>query len=219
MDLWMLWLDTLRNALDFLSTDLGLGTGVAVIGLTLLIRTALLPITWSIGYRASVRQRKLTQLRPDLERIKSVYKQSPELQMQHTLALYRERGLSFVDGRSLIGAIVQMPLLLGMFQALRDGAGLATRFLWVGNLARPDVLLAVIAGLTTALMMSANPDLPEHMRTVLVVVPAVIATIAAFQFASVLALYWATTNCFSAAQTTGLRFVIARRIRMGTLRI
>jgi YidC/Oxa1 family membrane protein insertase len=192
---------------------------VAVIALTLLIRTVLLPITWSIGYRAAIRQRQLAQLRPELERLKSTYKESPELLMQHTLALYRQRGLSFVDGRSLIGALVQMPLLLGMFQALRDGAGLAARFLWVTNLARPDVLLAVLAGLTTALMMNANPDLPDNMRALLVIVPAVIATLAAFQFASALALYFATTNCFSAAQTMGLRFVIARRLRLGTLKI
>jgi len=219
MNIWTLWLDTLGNALAFLSTDLALGAGVAVIGLTLLIRTVLLPITWSLGYRASIRQRQLAQLRPELERLKTVYKESPELLMQHTLALYRQRGLSFVDSRSLIGALVQMPLLLGMFQALRDGAGLASRFLWVTNLARPDVLLAVIAGLTTALLMNANPDLPENMRALLVIVPAVITTVAALQFASALALYFATTNCFSAAQTMGLRFVIARRIRLGTLKI
>jgi len=219
MNIWTLWLDTLGNALAFLSTDLALGAGVAVIGLTLLIRTVLLPITWSLAYRASIRQRQLAQLRPELERLKTVYKESPELLMQHTLALYRQRGLSFVDSRSLIGALVQMPLLLGMFQALRDGAGLASRFLWVTNLARPDVLLAVIAGLTTALLMNANPDLPENMRALLVIVPAVITTVAALQFASALALYFATTNCFSAAQTMGLRFVIARRIRLGTLKI
>jgi len=219
MDLWMWWLETLRGLLDLLSTDLGLGTGVAIVALTLLLRTTLLPLSWSLGYRAAVRQRKLARLRPELERLKSLYGDNPEVQLQKQLALYREHGLGFVDGRSLVGAAVQMPLLIGMFQTLRQGIGEATRFLWIPNLARPDTLLAIVAGLTTALLMNANPDLPEQFRALIVIVPAVIAALAALKFASALALYWATANCFSAAQTAALHFVIARRIRLGRLEI
>ena len=101
-----------------------------------------------------------------------------------------------------------------MFQALRD-AGDGVKFLWVPNLLRPDVALALIAGLTTALMMAVNPDLPEQVRLFMIIVPSVIAIVAALQFSSALAIYWATSNTFSALQTVLLHAIVRRRIRAG----
>ena len=111
-----------------------------------------------------------------------------------------------------------MPLFLGMFQALRN-VGEGVRFLWVPNLLRPDTLFALIAGATTALMIVANPDIPEQMRLLLIVVPSVIAIVAALNFCSALSLYWVASNCFSAIQTVAVHFVVARRLRAGKLKI
>ncbi len=86
--------------------------------------------------------------------------------MQKMTELYGNHGLTLVDFKGLLGGLAQMPVFLGMFQVLRD-AGDGARFLWVPNLLRPDTLLAVIAGLTTAMMMAVNPDMPEQMRIVL----------------------------------------------------
>ena len=48
---------------------------------------------------------------------------------------------------------------------------------------------------------------------------AFIAIVAALNFCSALAIYWATSNCFSAIQTVILHFVVDRRIRAGSLKI
>jgi membrane protein insertase Oxa1/YidC/SpoIIIJ len=93
------------------------------------------------------------------------------------------------------------------------------RFLWVANLRAPDAGLALIAALATALMMMANPDLPEHVRVILIVVPSIVALLTTMHFGSALALYWTTSNCFSMAQTFALRFVVARGIARGKLEI
>ena len=69
------------------------------------------------------------------------------------------------------------------------------------------------------LMMMANPDLPESVRVIMIVVPSIIAIVAALKFSSALARYWATSNCFSAVQTTAWHFVVRRRIRTGALTI
>jgi len=132
--------------------------------------------------------------------------------------LYRKHDLSVLDGKSLLGGLAQMPLFLGMFQALRS-VGDGARFLWVPNLFKPDVLFALIAGVTTALMITANPDLPEQMRLFMILVPSVMAIMAALHFCSALSLYWVASNSFSAAQTVALHFVVGRRIRAGTLKI
>ena len=216
MNLWHTWLDALRSLVDVLSTEAGLGLGI--IAATLLLRTALLPVSWSIAYRGCIRQKKMLKLQPALQRLKEQYAQQPDLYMQKMMELYRKHELSFVDGKSLLGALLQMPLFLGMFQALRN-VGDGFRFLWVPNLLRPDTMLALIAGATTALMIAVNPDIPEQMRLLMIVVPSVIAIVAALKFCSALSLYWVASNCFSAVQTVVLHLVVARRLRAGTLKI
>jgi membrane protein insertase Oxa1/YidC/SpoIIIJ len=68
-------------------------------------------------------------------------------------------------------------------------------------------------------MIMVNPDIPEQMRLFMIMVPSIIAIMAALNFCSALAVYWATSNCFSAIQTVVLHFVVDRRLRAGTLRV
>jgi YidC/Oxa1 family membrane protein insertase len=218
MTLWTMWLDTLRGLLEALSSEASLGLGLAIIAGTILLRSALLPISWSVGYHACIRQKKMTKLQPELQALKEQHADKPDVYMQKLMALYRKHNLSFVDGKSLFGALAQMPLFLGMFQVLRH-MGDGVQFLWIKNPLRPDFFLALIAGVTTAFMMMANPDLPEQMRMFMIIAPSIIAIIAALNFCSALAIYWATSNCFSAIQTVVLHFVVDRRVRAGTLRI
>lgn len=216
MSIWTLWLDGIRNVIEFLST--GVGLGCAIVVATLLIRTVMLPLSWSLAYRGCIRQKKMAKLQPELQKIKERFSDKPELYMQHMHALYAKNGLSILDSKSLMGSLLQMPVLLGMFQALRD-MGNGARFLWVPNLLKPDYVLAIIAGLTTAMLMMVNPDMPESMRMIMIIVPSIIAMMAALKFCSALSLYWVTTNCFTAGHTYALHAVVKRRIRSGEIRI
>ena len=134
------------------------------------------------------------------------------------MKLYQDNGISVMDWRSMLGALVQMPLFLGMYQTLRAGAN-GARFLWVETLARPDPVFALLAAVTTMLMMAANPDLPEQMRVTLILIPSILAAIAALKFCSALAVYWTVSNCYSAIQTGALHYTIARRIKSGAVKI
>jgi YidC/Oxa1 family membrane protein insertase len=134
------------------------------------------------------------------------------------MKLYQDNGMTAMDWRSVLGSLVQMPLFLGMYQTLRAGVN-GARFLWVETLARPDPLFAILAALTTMLMMAANPDLPEQMRLILILVPSILAAMAALKFCSALAVYWTVSNCYSAIQTGVLHYVVARRIESGAVKI
>lgn len=218
MSLWTLWLDALRGLLEALSTQAGLGLGLAVIAGTLLLRVTLLPISWSAAYRGCIRQKKLIKLQPELQRLKERHGDQPEVYMQEMMSLYRKHDLTFLDGKSLLGALAQMPLFLGMFQVLRT-MGDGIRFLWVPNLLKPDTLLALLVGATLAVTMLLNPDMPEQMRLFMILVPSIIALMSALHFCSALAIYWVASNTFSAAQTLALHFIVNRRLRAGTLKI
>jgi YidC/Oxa1 family membrane protein insertase len=218
MELWMQWLNVIQTLLDCLSSTVGLGTGLGIVALTLFLRTVILPISWSSAYRACIRQKKMFRLQPQLERLKQDCGAHPQLYAERVMNLYRDNGMSVMDLRSLVGALLQMPIFLGMYQTLRAGAH-GGRFLWVQSLARPDVWLALLVGLTTMWMMSANPDLPEQMRLILIMVPSVLAVVAALKFCSALAVYWTVSNSYSAVQTWAMHRVVARRIKSGSLTI
>jgi YidC/Oxa1 family membrane protein insertase len=216
VSIWNAWLELIQGLLNALSS--GVGLGLAVVLATLLLRSAILPISWSIAYRGCIRQKKMARLQPELQAFKDKYAKQPELYMKQLQALYARHGLTFVDGKSLFGSLLQMPVLLGMFHSLKN-IGDGVSFLWVRNLLKPDLAFALIAGITTALMMSANPDIPEQIRTIMILVPSVIAVVIALKFCSALSIYWVTSNCFSAVQTIAVHAIVERRIRKGALKI
>jgi YidC/Oxa1 family membrane protein insertase len=218
MELWTQWLNAIHSLLMFLSSEVGLGTGFGIVALTLLLRTVILPITWPIAYRGSIRQKKMVRLQPELARLKAESGNEPHVYAQRMMKLYQDNGMTVMDWRSVLGSLVQMPLFLGMYQTLRAGVN-GARFLWVETLARPDAVFAILAALTTMLMMAANPDLPEQMRLILILVPSILAAIMALKFCSALAVYWTVSNCYSAIQTGALHYVVARRIKSGAVRI
>ena len=216
MQLWSFWIESIRSLLHVLSSDFGLGIGLGIIALTLATRLGLLPLTWSIGYRGCIRQRKMARLQPQLRQLKDEFGSDPKRYADNLQKLYAENGLSFMDARSLFALIAQAPILLGMYQVFRDGTN-AGRFLWIKDLAKPDLGIALLVGVTTAILMAANPDLPEQMRLLLIAVPAIIAVITAVKLCSALAVYFAVANSFSALQTYWLHRVVARRVRSGAL--
>jgi YidC/Oxa1 family membrane protein insertase len=218
MDIWALWLDSIRGVVMALAGDAGLGLGLAVVVATVLLRTLVLPVAWPIAYRACIRQKKIAKLQPELKALQEKFREQPDVYLRKLKELYDTNQIAMIDGKGFLGGLAQMPVFLGMFQVLRD-AGEGVRFLWIPNLLRPDILLALVAGLTTALMMAVNPDLPEQVRILLIVLPSIIAIVMALQFSSVLAIYWATSNSFSAIQTLALHAVVRRRIGAGHVRI
>ena len=218
MDIWAAWLDSIRVIVTALAGDAGLGLGLAIVVTTVLLRTVVLPLAWPTAYRACIRQKKLLKLQPELRALRERFHGRPDVYLPKLAELYEKHQIAMVDTRTLLGGLAQLPLFLGMFQALRS-AGDGVRFLWIPNLLRPDVALAVVAGLTTELMMAVNPDLPEQIRIFLIVLPSLIAVAAALNFSSALALYWATSNTFSAIQTLALHAIVRRRIAAGRERI
>jgi YidC/Oxa1 family membrane protein insertase len=218
MDIWAAWLDSIGGLLALLSSGAGLGLGLGIVLATVLLRIVLLPLSWPIAYRACLRQKKLAKLQPELRALQDRFRGNPEEYLEKMRELYRAHDLTLFDGKGLAGSFAQLPIFLGMFQVLRD-VGDGVRFLWVANLLRPDVALALLAGLATALMMAVNPDIPEQLRVVMIVLPSILAIVAALQFSSALAIYWATSNTFSAIQTVLLHIVVRRRARAGAIRL
>lgn len=89
--------------------------GVSVIVVTLLIKIALYPLTASsLGS-----QKALQELQPKVQELRTQYKDKPQELAQQTMKLYRENKVSPFS--SCLPLLIQLPILLALYWALRDG--------------------------------------------------------------------------------------------------
>ncbi len=141
--------DLVRVALFALAHVVGGSMGGAIIAVSLLVRVALLPLTLRLARRALAQQALLESLRPELERLERRYRRQPERIASEKLALYQRAGYQPVSLSALLGTVVQLPVVAGVYGAVRSGIAAGARFLWIRDLARPDgILVLAVAGVT-----------------------------------------------------------------------
>jgi len=171
--------------------------GFAIILLTIVIRTVLLPLT--VAQTRSTQ--KMQELNPKIEELKKKYKNEPEKLNQKTMELWRSQKVNPLSGCLLL--LVQFPFLIAFFRLLNDYAyqGSAS-FLWISHLGKPDALfiLPVLAAATTFWQTKvATPVADSSQNTMLYAMPLLIGWIST-RFAAGLALYWVVSNLYGIAQ-------------------
>jgi YidC/Oxa1 family membrane protein insertase len=121
--------------------------GLAVMTLTIVIRGLLFPVFgWQLrtSRRIQAEQRLVA---PQLQELRKKYKKEPQRLSQEMNALYKEHGISpFSSLTGCIPALVQMPVLIGLYQAIRAftnttaGHGVIPPgnggFLWISNVTK-----------------------------------------------------------------------------------
>lgn len=177
--------------------------GIAIIVFTIIIRIVLLPLT-IIQSRSMVKTQKL---QPKLQALQQKYS-SHDVETQQKLQeemqkLYAEAGVNPMSG--CLPLLIQMPFLLGLYQAIyRTPALQHGTFLWM-QLGKPDpyfvmaILAAAFTLLTSYLSMIGQPKNPTS--TVMLFVMPVFIFFTAQSIASAVSIYWVVTNAFSALQT------------------
>ena len=124
---------------------------------------------------------------------------------------------------------VQLPVFMAMYTAVTRAAAAGGRFLWIRNIARPDMwLTAAVAGLTYLAMYvsvslaaqseSAAGGASAFARQLMILVPVVITVVALSRLSAGVALYWGVSSAFGLLQSLFMRRqparVIAKRNRM-----
>jgi YidC/Oxa1 family membrane protein insertase len=183
-----------------------LGVGVCV--LSLVLRLALLPLSLRIARRGFAQQRRLFALKPELDRLRQRYATDSKAQLREIAALYEKNDVQPIDTSSFFGALIQFPILGAFFAALRRGIGAGVRFLWIGDLARPSILLALgVAAITVAGFVVMPPVDPTRRVTLVPLV--VTAGITVWFLASTSALFALASGAGSLV--TGLQAALLRR--------
>ncbi|MDP4125551.1 MAG: YidC/Oxa1 family membrane protein insertase [Bacillota bacterium] len=198
----------LLNILYNLSSLIGLPNyGVAIILLTILIKTLIYPLT----YKQMASMRKTVDLQPKIKEIQNKYKNDKEKANAAVMELYKEHKVNPMGG--CLPIVVQLPIFWGLYSTLRNfpygnSASAAHWFLGFdltkiyGFSPSFHIILSIFAAATTYLqtkVTSPNASTDPTQKTMLYIMPVFFAYISA-TVPSGLALYWVTMNVVSIFQ-------------------
>ncbi len=202
--------------------------GIAIILLTLIIRFLLYPIS----VKAINSQKALQKLQPKVQEIQKKYKDNKEKQAKEMLELYKTEKINPFSGLFL--AIAQLPILIALYRVFWLGLNpnelsnlyqfvfnpgqINALFLGIIDLSKPNLVLAVFAGVfqffqTKMLMSKKSPsptglpmqagkssDFSRVMQTQMTYFFPILTIIILFSLPSALGLYWTASGLFSVVQ-------------------
>jgi YidC/Oxa1 family membrane protein insertase len=228
-------IDIFESILKFFHDSIGLQWGWAIIALTVLVRAALLPLTFKQFHS----MQRLAHLQPEMKKIQAKYKDDKERMNQEMMKFYRENKVN--PASSCLPMVAQFPVFISLYYMLRvdlrrdicpevNGVGSPhyaqpipcgsngdSSFLFIPDLtdkATGGVLIALIvlyvgSQMASTLLMSTTTDRTQRM--IFLALPFLFVTFV-IRFPAGLLLYWITTNLWTIVQQ-----MIIRK-RLGPLR-
>ena len=211
MTIWVGFVDALETLLFVLTQAFGGNLAWAIVAFALGVRIALLPLTYRIARQTQANRAKLLTLRPDFEKLQQRFRTDPRRLLTETSRLYAKHDYKPTTG--LLGTLVQLPVLVGAFQALRSVlASVASgRFFWIPNIARPDIGLALVVTTLTYVVTLLSPQIGSQARWLAVGVPVVMTLVFLMRMSAGYGLYWGASTIVSGVQSLMLRRELALR--------
>ncbi len=140
---WFNWLSRLLRRLLLGIYWVARNFGVAIILLTIVVKSVMHPLT----RKSMVSAHKVQKIQPLVKALQKKYEgdKSPEAQrkmMREQQDLFREHGVSPAGG--CLPMLFQMPMLIALFGCFRGAFELRQQgFLWIHDLSRPDTLTTI----------------------------------------------------------------------------
>jgi YidC/Oxa1 family membrane protein insertase len=193
--MWGGFVELLRAAIFGAAHVCGGSLGSGIMLASAAIRLALLPLTLRLARRDREQQSKLATLKPQLDALQRQYASDPQRLFTEQLALREKHGIKLVTPSGFVGLAVQLPVLSGLFAAVRTGLGTKVRFLWVADLARPDRTLVLGVAALTAWGVSRAPAVPGQ--------PAAQTPLMAIAVIATLAFLWSASSAVALSAAAG----------------
>lgn len=203
--MWNSLIELLVKAMSQLSGIPGFNTGLIILVTSLVFRFAFLPLTIKVACNGLQRQKKLQMIQPQLDRIKHLYRNNPEQLNRQTLDLYKKNEIAFFDKKGLISGILQAPLFIGMISAINRIVGSGGTFLWISDIARPDILLTAIAAALSLLASTISPNFNEQGKAIIIWMPVILTAIFLWKLSAGIGLYWVASNLVNVLQSLIVR--------------
>ncbi len=203
---------------DFL-VGLGLGYswtwGLAIIGLTIIVRLILFPLTWK-QYKSA---QQMQMIQPQIKELQKKYKSDRGKLQEETMKLYSEHRVN--PFASCLPLLLQLPVFISLYAAIKGLGPLSAPqyqvsvqalnhapFLWIPHLGNPDptyillILYVVTQMISTELMVATQSD--NTQKWIMRAMP-IMFVLFLFRFPAGLFVYWVTTNVWTIGQQLVIR--------------
>ena len=208
---WFRWLClTIWSLLELLFNGIG-NWGVAIIFLAAIVKLLTIPITTiSLEYQKKAKEQQL-RLGPKLKKLKHDF--SGIKLSEKIIALYEEERYDHIAPlKSLMGLIIQIPILIALFTLIGEMGELRNaQFLWIDDLSLSDrtfplginipffgaylnILPFLMAGVT--ILSTWNSNELTSTTTFSLFSVAIVFFIFFYSFPAALVLYWLASNSF-----------------------
>ena len=178
--------------------------GLAIILFTVALKLILYPLT----VKQIKSMKHMQEVQPRMKEIQERYKDNKQMQQQKMMELYKETGFNPLAG--CLPLLVQMPILMGIFWALKEFHYLTVPgFLYLTDISLPDPLyiLPVLSAATTwystkqsqAGQTPQEGPMAQQQKIMLIFMPLFIGYIS-LTFPAGLIIYWVTSNILQIAQ-------------------
>jgi YidC/Oxa1 family membrane protein insertase len=213
-------IDVFESVLLFFHDNVGLGWGTSIIALTVVVRAALVPLT----FKQIKSMQTMQRLAPEIKELQAKYKDDKQRLQQETMKFYQERKVN--PFASCLPLLLQMPVFIALFYMLQDdlrldicpgtnppgttdpkpcGSTSASQFLFIPDItdkATGGVLLTLVvlyvgSQLLSSLFMSTTAD--RNQRLIMMGLPFFFIPFI-INFPAGLLVYWITTNLWTVGQ-------------------
>ncbi|MCQ6276182.1 membrane protein insertase YidC [Bacillus sp. V3B] len=183
--------------------------GMGIILVTLLVRITLLPLLLKQYKTQANMKEKMDLIKPEMDEIQKKLKGEKDSKEQQKLqkemmGLYQKHGVNPLN-MGCLPLLIQMPILMAFYYAIRDSYEIATHsFLWF-NLGQPDIWLTALAGVVYYFQFKiSQSNMPiqqqEQMKYMGLLSPIMIVFVS-FNAPAALPLYWVVGGIFLIFQT------------------
>lgn len=187
--------------------SLGLSYGLAIIGITVIIKL----LFWPLTQASSRSMKRMAALQPQMKEIQEKYKDDPRKMNQKLMEFMKEHKVNPMGG--CLPILLQIPVFIGFYQMLQSAIELrGARFLWACDLSQPDTVavlfgfpinpLPLIMGATQfwqARLTPVSPGMDPVQQKLMQYMPLLFIVIL-YNFSAGLALYWTVQNLLSILQ-------------------
>ncbi len=184
--------------------------GWAIIGLTLIVRIVLYPLT----YKGMVSMQRLKDLTPKMKEIQEKYKGDAQKMQLHMMELYKKHKVNPMGG--CLPLLLQIPVFFAIYRVLYNAVELkdAAWLLWIKDLSAMDpyFILPILMGATMYLQQKVSPTtFNDPMQEKFFKFLPLVFTIFLITFPAGLMLYWTVNNIFSIIQQLLINKVMEKK--------
>jgi YidC/Oxa1 family membrane protein insertase len=205
-------IDVADSLITFLHNDVGLTWGWSIVGLTVIVRLVMVPLT----IKQIKSMNALRALQPEMKKIQEKYKGDRQAMNQAMMRFYQENKVNPLA--SCLPLLLQLPVFLALFFLLNGDdferevkeSGDSRSWLFVNDILEKAtggdlvilLVLFIASQMASTLVMSVTAD--KTQQRIMLLLPIVFAAFIP-SFPAGLIIYWITTNFWTLGQQLVVR--------------